>query len=91
MPTDITFKSLPEALEDPAEISMCTDFGKFERPGQLHLAFQALHHFKKENGRLPKPWSTEDASQFKVHYLLAFTFSKLYVHKQVASKPALRL
>merc|ERR1719418_238880 len=65
MPTDITFKSLPEALEDPAEISMCTDFGKFERPGQLHLAFQALHHFKKENGRLPKPWSTEDASQFK--------------------------
>ena len=66
MPTDITFKSLPEALEDPAEISMCTDFGKFERPGQLHLAFQALHHFKKENGRIPKPWSTEDASQFKV-------------------------
>ena len=86
MPTDITFKSLPEALEDPAEISMCTDFGKFERPGQLHLAFQALHHFKKENGRLPKPWSTEDASQFKVQYLLTFTFSKLYVEKQVASK-----
>jgi len=65
VPIDVTFKSLPEALEDPAEISMCTDFGKFERPGQLHLAFQALHHFKKENGRLPKPWSTDDASQFK--------------------------
>merc|ERR550532_3469931 len=65
MPTDITFKSLPEALEEPAELFMLTDFGKFERPGQLHLAFQALHHFKKENGRLPKPWSTEDASQFK--------------------------
>jgi len=65
MPTDVTFKSLPEALEEPAELFMLTDFGKFERPGQLHLAFQTMHHFKKENGRLPKPWSTEDATQFK--------------------------
>merc|ERR1712117_790486 len=24
-----------------------------------------MHHFKKENGRLPKPWSNEDATQFK--------------------------
>ena len=69
MPTDVTFKSLPEALEEPAELFMLTDFGKFERPGQLHLAFQTMHHFKKENGRLPKPWSTEDATQFKVRYI----------------------
>ncbi len=66
MPTDVTFKSLPEALEEPAELFMLTDFGKFERPGQHHLAFQTMHHFKKENGRHPKPWSTEDATQFKV-------------------------
>ena len=34
-----------------------TDFGKFDRPGQLHIAFQALHQFVKKNGRLPKPRS----------------------------------
>ena len=65
MPTDVTFTPLPEALENPAELFMLTDFGKFDRPGQLHLAFQAMHHFKKEQGRLPKPWSAEDAATFK--------------------------
>ena len=85
MPTDVTFKTLPEALEDPAEISMCTDFGKFERPGQLHLAFQALHHFKKENGRLPKPWSTEDASQFKVHCCSTMAKTEIIYPKNVGA------
>ena len=65
MPTVVTFKSLPEALEEPSELFMLTDFGKFDRPGQLHLAFQTMNQFKKETGRHPKPWSTEDATQFK--------------------------
>ena len=32
-----------------------TDFAKFERPGQLHVAFQALHTYVERNGRLPQP------------------------------------
>ena len=34
-------KSISESLVDPEHVF--TDFAKFERPGQLHLAFQALH------------------------------------------------
>lgn len=34
-----------------------TDFAKFDRPGQLHIGFQALHAFQKKHGHLPAPWS----------------------------------
>ena len=34
-----------------------TDFGKFERPGQLHVGFQAIHAYQKKHNRLPAPWS----------------------------------
>ena len=46
-------KSLRNSLEAP-EIMM-TDFAKFDRPGQLHIAYQALHEFVKQKGCLPKP------------------------------------
>ncbi len=32
-----------------------TDWGKFDRPGQLHIAFQALHEYNKQKESLPKP------------------------------------
>lgn len=32
-----------------------TDFAKFERPGQLHVGFLALHEFTKQKDRLPEP------------------------------------
>ena len=32
-----------------------TDFAKFDRPGQLHIAFQALHSYIKKKGTLPGP------------------------------------
>ena len=47
MPTDVTFQPLQEALDNPNELFMLTDFGKFDRPGLLHLAFQTMHKFKK--------------------------------------------
>ncbi len=47
-------KSLRESLKTPE--LMITDFAKFENPGQLHIAFQALHEYEK-NGSLPKPRS----------------------------------
>lgn len=36
---------------------MITDFAKFDRPGQLHVGYQALHAYQKKHSRLPKPWS----------------------------------
>ena len=65
MPTDVAFKPLKEALDEPGELFLLTDFGKFDRPGQLHVAFQAMHQFKADQGRLPKPWSGADAEAFK--------------------------
>ena len=50
MPTDVTFKPLKESLENPdPEAMLITDFGKWDRPSVLHIAFQAMHHYKKVN------------------------------------------
>jgi len=45
-------KSLREQLTAPD--MLITDFAKFERPGQLHIAFQALHKFVAAKGSLPR-------------------------------------
>ncbi|PIK48009.1 ubiquitin-like modifier-activating enzyme 1 Y-like protein [Apostichopus japonicus] len=52
----------PESLADPEFV--ITDFAKFERPGQLHIGFQALHKYFKECGSLPKPRNKVDAEKF---------------------------
>ena len=41
-----------------------SDFAKFERPAQLHIAFQALDKFCTEKGQLPRPYSKEDGAMF---------------------------
>jgi ubiquitin-activating enzyme E1 len=61
MPKKIAFKSLTSSMAEP-EFTM-TDFAKFERPAQLHVAFQALHAFQKKNDRLPKPWNQADGDE----------------------------
>lgn len=48
-------KPLSVALAEPDFV--VTDFGKFDRPAQLHLAFQALHDFQRQHQRLPRPRS----------------------------------
>ncbi|KAH0628941.1 hypothetical protein JD844_010599 [Phrynosoma platyrhinos] len=53
MPKKISFKSLRSSLPEPEFI--ITDFGKFDRPAQVHLGFQGLHEFHKKHGRFPKP------------------------------------
>uniref|UniRef100_A0A8C3F3V9 E1 ubiquitin-activating enzyme n=1 Tax=Chrysemys picta bellii TaxID=8478 RepID=A0A8C3F3V9_CHRPI len=55
MPQKISFKPLSVALAEPDFV--VTDFGKFEHPAQLHLAFQALHDFQRQHQRLPRPRS----------------------------------
>ena len=53
--TFLSQKSIKESIEAPEFVM--TDFAKFDRPGQLHIAFQALHSYLKKKGTLPKPRS----------------------------------
>lgn len=62
MPKIMNFKPLNDSLKNPEFIM--TDFGKFDRPYQLHIAFKTLHEYKKLHNKLPKPWNNEDASNF---------------------------
>lgn len=62
MPKKLNFKPLSESLKN-AEF-LITDFGKMDYPQQLHVAFTALHKFEAGEGRLPKPWSIDDAAKF---------------------------
>jgi len=62
MPKKIHFKPLAEALNEPE--FLMTDFGKFDRPAQLHLAFRTLDAFVKKQGHAPKPWNRVDSQLF---------------------------
>jgi len=62
MPKVLKFKSLPASLEEPEHF--ITDFAKFDRPGQLHVAFQALHKYESKYNELPKSRNKEDADKF---------------------------
>jgi len=64
VPVEVHFQTLKQAIDNPSELFMFTDFGKFDAPPQLHLSFLAMHEYKKLNSRLPKPWSSEDAADF---------------------------
>jgi len=62
MPKKIHFKPLAESMNDPE--FLITDFAKFDRPAQLHLAFKTLNSFTKKEGRRPSPWSRSDSCSF---------------------------
>ncbi|KAM9859899.1 ubiquitin-like modifier-activating enzyme 1 [Aulostomus maculatus] len=59
-PCLFTFKPFSEALLDH-QLLIMTDSGKMLRHKTLHLAFQALHRFVKEEQRLPGLRSQSDA------------------------------
>uniref|UniRef100_W8CC53 Ubiquitin-like modifier-activating enzyme 1 n=2 Tax=Monodelphis domestica TaxID=13616 RepID=W8CC53_MONDO len=61
VPRKINFKSLTKALAEPDFVM--TDFSKFSHPPHLHIAFQALHKFCSQNGRLPRPQNQTDAAE----------------------------
>lgn len=53
MPKVVSHKSLAERIVDPGNL-MISDFAKFGRAEQLHVAFQGLHAFQTANkGALP--------------------------------------
>lgn len=75
-PKQMSFQSLAKQLETPEYL--VSDFAKFDRPAQLHVAFLAAHAFRlKNNGQLPRPYNEEDAAQF-VH--LAQSVANQYVN-----------
>ncbi|XP_078066021.1 ubiquitin-like modifier-activating enzyme 1 [Mustelus asterias] len=61
MPQKLTFKPFREALKEPTY--QISDYGKMDRHGTLHIAFQALHQFVREYSCLPKPWGKNDAER----------------------------
>ncbi|GES96720.1 ubiquitin-activating enzyme E1 [Rhizophagus clarus] len=60
-PKTIQFKSLRESLGKPD--FFISDFAKWDRPGQLHIGFQALHAFVENHGSLPRPHNETDAEE----------------------------
>lgn len=62
MPKTLHFTSLQAALKKPE--FLVTDFGKFDYPEQLHLAFLTLHQYMADRGTLPRPWNQSDADDF---------------------------
>ncbi|EDQ87461.1 uncharacterized protein MONBRDRAFT_33365 [Monosiga brevicollis MX1] len=62
MPKKMAFKSLEESLKDPEYVM--SDFAKWDRPGLLHVGFQAISAFREKHGRFPQPGNTADADDF---------------------------
>ncbi|XP_052753452.1 ubiquitin-like modifier-activating enzyme 1 [Galleria mellonella] len=62
MPKKLNFKPLKESFKNPEFV--ITDFGKFDYPQQLHVAFATLHKYQESEGSLPKPWCDADAAKF---------------------------
>ncbi|KAJ1550505.1 hypothetical protein HK096_006584, partial [Nowakowskiella sp. JEL0078] len=60
-PKTLKFASLRDSLIKPE--FLISDFAKFDRPAQLHLAFQALDAFKVESGRYPRAHNEADAAK----------------------------
>ena len=59
MPKVLPFQSLADQLKNPQ--LLMSDYAKFDRPAQLHVGIQALHHIKESKGLLPRPHNDEDA------------------------------
>ena len=57
-----TQKKFSDSFANPEFI--ISDFAKFDRPSQLHIAFQALDKFRTEKGQLPRPYNKEDGAKF---------------------------
>ncbi|XP_065573384.1 ubiquitin-like modifier-activating enzyme 1 isoform X1 [Artemia franciscana] len=62
MPKRVHFEPLEKALNEPLFLE--SDFSKFDRPPQLHLAYRTLHEYIKKEGCLPKPWCKTDGDKF---------------------------
>lgn len=82
MPKYLNFKPLTESMKSPE--FLIPDFAKFDYPQQLHVGFAALHLFRLQTGRYPKPWCDDDADKF-------MTLAESVVAEQVCSEGDLEL
>jgi ubiquitin-activating enzyme E1 len=62
MPKILKFHPFNESLTHPDIV--ISDFGKFEYPQQLHLAFLTLHHYIENHAQLPRAWNDDDFQVF---------------------------
>jgi ubiquitin-activating enzyme E1 len=63
-PKSFQFAPLRQALRNPGEL-IITDYAKFGRAEQLHIAFIALHRYMERNGgAVPQPSVERDAAAF---------------------------
>uniref|UniRef100_A0A7N8XYG9 E1 ubiquitin-activating enzyme n=1 Tax=Mastacembelus armatus TaxID=205130 RepID=A0A7N8XYG9_9TELE len=60
--TDYVRGGIVSQVKMPKKIGF-VNFGKFERPGQLHVGFQAIHAFQKKHNRSPAPWNQADGDE----------------------------
>jgi ubiquitin-activating enzyme E1 len=58
-PKILNFKSLKDSIAVPGEFAM-VDWAKMERPGQSHIAWQALREFRQQHGRFPAPGHADE-------------------------------
>jgi len=68
--TEIAFTGITGSLEDPRFV--VNDWNDFSRPSKLHLYLRGLWAFEKQNRRMPRPGSVDDA---KLVVELARTFT----------------
>ena len=65
VPVILDFRSYADSLKNPviADPLITADLGKFGRPEQLHIAYQALRAFQVKHHHLPGIHSVEDATE----------------------------
>jgi len=77
IPKAINFLSLEDAIKNPEYV--LTDFANFERPNDVHIAFQTLELYKNKYNEYPKAWNNEDANKF---FELALTITS-EIHENI--------
>lgn len=60
IPITMNFQSLENAIKSPN--FMHSDLANFDRPSNLHIAYQVLNTFYKMYNRYPKVYNTDDAN-----------------------------
>jgi len=61
MPKKVDFVSFRDSLLQPA--TLISDYGKFDRPAQLHAGFIALQKYRAKKNELPRPRNEADANE----------------------------
>ncbi|OBS74968.1 hypothetical protein A6R68_14494, partial [Neotoma lepida] len=62
VPRKISFKPLLTSLAEPDFV--VTDFAQCCHPAELHIGFQALHHFCSQHSSLPRPHNEACSGKF---------------------------